>query len=319
MDKIKNSFDIYQLVTDQIIKILEEHKNLNYSSCWLPSTGEIMAYNPACHRNYNGLNIFILYYTARSRGYTQNRWMTLHQADECGAKVKKGEKSSMVTFWGRMYVDDKTRQNVTRKVKEILANGGKMPEGITVIPILKYYSVFNLEQMEAVPENLLFKGENPSYSEDDKNETAEEYILKSGARITYLADMGNCYYPTRDIIQLCPREQFKGAEAFYKTAFHELGHWTGHSSRLDRPMKHSFGSPEYAFEELIAELFSVFIAARCGFSSPITNNAAYIDSWLECLRSDKKFVLSASGKAQKAADFASSLVESFQAKEVTTC
>jgi len=308
MDKNTNYFDIYQIVTDKIIKILQEHKNLNYSSTWLPTTGEILAYNPASRRNYNGLNIFILYATARDRGYSQNRWMTLKQAGDCGARVRKGEKSAIVAFWGRVYLEEKTKKNVTRQVKQILEKGGALPEGVTVIPLLRYYNVFNLQQLEGVPENLIYKTEALSFSEDDKDGMAEEFISKTGAKIKYMPDMGNRYYPKLDIIQLCRRSQFKGAEAFYKTAFHELGHWTGHPTRLNRPMKSVFGTPEYAFEELIAELFSAFIAARCGFSSQISNNAAYIDSWLECLRSDKKFVLSASGKAQKAADFASEQV-----------
>lgn len=308
MNKNTNSFDIYQVVTDQIIQILEEHKNLDYTSTWLPTTGEIIAYNPASRRNYNGLNIFILYATARAKVFEQNRWLTLKQANDCGAKVRKGEKSAIVTFWGRVYLDENSKKNVTRQVNQILENGGTVPEGVTIIPLLRYYNVFNLQQLENVPENLLYKVETLTFSEEDKDESAEAFIRKTEANIKHVADIGNCYYPNLDVIQLCRREQFKGAEAFYKTAFHELGHWTGHPTRMNRPLKNPKGTPQYAFEELIAELFSAFISARCGFSSQISNNAAYIDSWLECLRSDKKFVLAASGKAQKAADFASELV-----------
>ena len=98
-------------------------------------------------------------------------------------------------------------------------------------------------------------------------------------------------------------------EAYYSVLFHELGHWTGHEKRMNRDIRNSFGSQDYAFEELVAEFFSAFVSAQNGFTSKITNNAAYIESWLTALENDKKFAFMAASKAQKASYFVTELVE----------
>jgi antirestriction protein ArdC len=308
MSKINEKTDIYQEVTDKIIELLETHKKLDYTSTWLPTHGEFIAYNPVSCHAYNGINILLLFISASIKGYKQNRWMTYKQALELGAYVRKGEESTMIIFYSKLYIDRKTAKNVTTQVKEILANGGAVPDGVDVVPFLSKHNVFNLEQLEQCPENLFFKGETLTFTEPDKDDLAEEFINRTGARIEYVENGGNCYFPVFDYIQLCKRNQFTGKEAFYATAFHELGHWTGHESRLNRQIKNKAKTPEYAFEELVAELFSAFTCARLGFASQITNNAAYIESWLTCLKNDKKFILQASGKAQKAADFACEMV-----------
>jgi len=308
MNKNKEKFDIYQMVTDQIIEILETHEKLNFTYSWTPSTGEILASNPVSKTIYRGFNQIYLCYVAQKNKYGQNRWLTVRQGNNLGARIKKGEKGRPITYWGRLYKDEKTGRNITAKIAKILAGGGEMQEGVKTTLLLRYYNVFNIEQFTDLPEKLFFKGETIQYTEPEKDELAEEFVTKTGARIAYVQDGGNCYYPIQDFIQLCDREQFKGKEAFYRTAFHELGHWTGHASRLNRPMKNRFGTPEYAEEELTAELFSAFTAARCGFTQQITNNAAYIKSWLSCLRGDKKFIFRASSQAQKAADFVGDLV-----------
>ncbi len=308
MNKINEKFDVYRMVTHQIIEILQTHQELNYTSTWTPTTGKIMASNPVSKNTYRGINQLYLCYVAQKEKFSQNRWITLHQGNELGATIKQGEKARPVTYWGKMYIDEKTGRNITEKVKQIIKAAGEIPNGVKLVRLLRYYNVFNIEQFENLPERLFYKGETISYTEPEKDETAEEFIINSGAKINYVRGDKNCYYPRLDFIQLCEREQFKGTEAFYKTAFHELGHWTGHATRLNREFDSVFGSTQYALEELIAELFSAFVSANCGFSSQITNNAAYIKSWLGALKDNKKFIFQASTEAQKAADFAAGLV-----------
>jgi antirestriction protein ArdC len=210
-----------------------------------------------------------------------------------------------------------------------LAAGGKVPEGVETIPYLKWYKVFNLDQLQqGLPEKLFFKGESLSFTEPEKDLAAEEFLGLTGANIRYMPysenlytilsgrQKANFYDPQADTIQLTLRSQFNEAQGFYRTAFHELGHWTGHKTRLSRDLSKPFGSPEYAKEELTAELFSAFSCANCGFSSQITNNAAYIQSWLTCLKDDKKFVFQASSKAQEAVRYTVELVASRLGQDV---
>ena len=171
---------------------------------------------------------------------------------------------------------------------------------------LKYYHVFNVFQTEGLPEEFYHIEEVKNLNQLEKDEEAEKLISRSGAVIRHVVDAGNFYDAFNDVITLCDPNQFKGTDAFYKTAYHEMGHWSGHESRLNRPLKNPYGSKEYAFEELIAELFSAYISGTCGFSSQITNNAAYIDSWLEVLKSDTHFVIKAAAQAQRAAEFVKS-------------
>jgi len=323
MNKNNKIFDIYEVVTNQIIEILETHKKLSFTKTWFPVSGEIFANNPVSGSVYQGLNQLILCFLAIKRGYTQNRWLTVNQSKQFDVYPRKGERGCIVTYVSRMFKNEKTGRNITNHVLEILQAGGTVPEGVETIPYLKWYKVFNLDQFaEGLPEKLFFHGESISFSEPEKDLAAEEYINLTGATIKYIPysenlytllsrqQKANFYCPDTDTIQLTERSQFKEKAGFYRTAFHELGHWSGHKTRLNRNLSGEFGTPEYAKEELIAELFSAFTAAHCGFASQITNNAAYIHSWLKCLKDDKKFIFQASGKAQEAAKFVSNLVAS---------
>jgi len=320
MNKNIKKFDIYQSVTRQIIEILESHQKTNYEKTWLSASGEIFASNPISKTVYNGLNQLYLSFLINKNQYSQNRWMTFRQGQNTGAKIKKGERSTIVTYYGRKYLDSKTGRNITKQVTEILKNGHPMPDNVDIIPIMKYYPVFNLNQFDNIPQELLFKGESIEYSQPEKDDFAEEILIKSGANIEYRRfqetfstiltnGSANYYLPSKDTIVLAERNQFTGKEAFYKTALHELGHWTGHKSRMNRDLSCANGSKQYALEELTAELFSAFMAARLGFVTQITNNAVYIKSWLKCLNDDKKFIFKASAMAQKACDYVSDLVE----------
>lgn len=300
-----NTFDIYHEITSQIIELLQHHQKLEYTQTWFPASGEILANNPVTGNTYTGINQLLLSWQQMKREYRLNRWITFNNGSRVGGKVKKGERSSIVTYVNRIYIDPETGRNITKKILSMKKKGLLVSdEDYKTIPFLRYYRVFNVEQFEDLPKDF-FHVEKPKigFTEEEKDETAENILHESGAAIKYRYQDGNWYNFVEDIIYLCEREQFKGREPFYKTAFHELGHWTGHANRLNRDMKNGFGSKAYAFEELVAELFSAFVSGHCGFTSQITNNAAYIQSWLQCLEKDTKFVVRAAAKAQQAMDY----------------
>ncbi|PLX05996.1 MAG: hypothetical protein C0596_16010 [Marinilabiliales bacterium] len=140
-------------------------------------------------------------------------------------------------------------------------------------------------------------------TEFEKNENAENLINNTSADIVYLPQNKAFYNHLEDKIYLPQRKQFVSSEAFYNVLFHELGHWSGHSTRLNRSLGNVFQSKEYGFEELIAEINAAFISALLGFKTKITDNVDYINSWLQVMRNDKKFVVQAASQAQKAADY----------------
>jgi len=298
--------EIYEQITNQLIEILKTHRNLNYSCNWTPA--EVMARNVVTGRYYNGFNQVYLSFIA-SRYYSFNRWLTFLQGKDLNATVRKGEHSRLVTFWKIKYYDKLTRKDLTAEIEEMIRSGISIPDNIIEIPFLRYYHVFNVAQFDHIPEQFLKPETNPSFTEYEKDVKAESFINNTGALIEYKAG-NSCYYMSvQDKIVLCKPEQFKGKEAYYSVLFHELGHWTGHEKRLNRDILNVFGTQDYAFEELVAEFFSAFVSAQNGFISKITNNAAYIESWLNALQDDKKFAIMAASKAQRAANYVSALVE----------
>lgn len=298
-------FDIYQQITNQLIEILDTHKKLDYSCNWTPA--EVTAKNVITGRPYSGFNQIYLSFVA-SRQYGFNRWLTFRQGNNLNASVKKGERSRMVTFWKFKYYDKNTGKDVTRQIEEIIKSGNSIPANVKEVPFLKYYNVFNVDQFDNLPKQYIVPEITPSFTEHEKDVKAEAYVNSTGAVIEYKS--GNeCYYiPSSDKIVLCKSEQFKGKEAYYSVLFHELGHWTGHEKRMNRDIRNTFGSQDYAFEELVAEFFSAFVSAENGFTSKITNNAAYIESWLNALEDDRKFAFLAASKAQKAVIYVDELV-----------
>jgi antirestriction protein ArdC len=233
--------DIYNQITTQLIEILDTHKNLNFSCNWTPP--EIFAKNVITGRHYNGFNQIYLSFEA-AKHYNFNRWITFLQGKSVKAHVKKGEQSRLVTFWTKKYYDKRTQLDVTEKVKSILERKEKLPDHIREVGLLRYYNVFNVEQFENLPEKFFTPDINPEFSESEKDIKSEFFINQTGATIEY-KNGNNCYYlPRQDKIVLCRPEQFKGTEAYYSVLINELGHWTGHTNRLNRDQIHNFGTKE---------------------------------------------------------------------------
>jgi antirestriction protein ArdC len=215
------------------------------------------------------------------QGYSSPVWLTYNQAAQAGGSVRKGEKGTAVFFW-----------NFTEKTN---AETGKLEK----IVFAKAYTVFNLDQCDNVPAPK----SAPQLSVFERNDAAEAVIAQTGAIIIHGGDRA-CYVQALDSIRLPERQSFLTADGYYSTAFHELGHWTGAKSRLDRTFGKAFGDEAYAAEELVAELTAAFVCGALGFDNPARDDhAAYLASWAKVLRSDPKAFITAAGKAQKAADF----------------
>ena len=234
---------------------------------------------------YSGINTLILWLRQSKTGFETSQWITFLQVKNLGGSVKKGEKATPIIFYKKIKLVDKKDEEEKEKT----------------IPMLKTYSVFNLSQTEGL-EHLI-----KSFSSKDKPlfqdvERAEQLIKKSKADISFAPVDKACYLPEDDKILMPKKQQFKNQEGFYSTMFHELSHWTGHKSRLDRPKGNKKGSKAYAFEELIAEISASFICCHLGFKYS-TQHSAYVKSWLKVLKEDKQAIFRASSKAQKATEF----------------
>ncbi|MVF24207.1 DUF1738 domain-containing protein [Methylocaldum sp. BRCS4] len=293
----EKSRDYRQELTDLIIRKLEEGA-APWQKPWKPGESGLFPHNPTTDKPYRGANALHLTLVAEIRNYNDPRWMTYKQAAEQGYQVRKGEKGTVVEYWKfheeRPVLDDQGQPVVDEET-------GK-PKTVTYAldkPRVFRAVVFNAKQMDNVPE---WKNE-PKQFDWDPSERAEQIIRESGARIFH--DQGDraFYSPYKDEIHLPGRDQFASAEAYYGTALHELGHWTGHSSRLNRDLAHPFGSEGYAKEELRAELASYFMSHRLGIAHDTDRHAAYVKSWIKVLREDKNEIFRASRDAERITDF----------------
>ena len=272
--------DIYQQITNQIISDLEKG-SLVWEKPWEGGFGG-MPKNVFSKSFYSGVNTVILWSRQSQLGAESSQWLTFRQVQKLNGRIRKGEKATCVIFYKKITIEDKeTEEEKT-------------------IPVLKTYPVFNLSQCEGLDHLKEVPDKKELSFEDTKQ--AEELIKASQARITFSYIDRACYKSLKDQILMPKKEQFKTGEGFYSTMFHELSHWTGHSSRLDRKQGNRFGSKEYAFEELIAEISASFICCQLGFKYS-TQHSAYVQSWIEVLKEDKTAIFRASSQAQKASEF----------------
>ncbi len=298
-----NTDQIYQNVTDTIIELLEDHL-LTYDRPWIGmGVDNDYARNPSTGKYYRGINQFLLSFMMMKKGFLKNQWATFKQIKSMNGKVRKGEKSTPVIFYKTAYVD-KDKKYYTPETINNMSQAQFKTLDIQAIPILKLYRVFNLQaQTDSLPEEYYDVQPVGELQDFEKDERAETLIKSTGAMIIEREGNDAYYDRVKDHIVLPLRGQFKGvAENYYSVTLHELGHWTGGTKRLNREFGQRFGDATYAKEELVAELISAFACAHLGFSKTITQNAAYIKSWLAVLKSDPKAVITAATAAQKGAD-----------------
>ncbi|MBU0752973.1 MAG: DUF1738 domain-containing protein [Gammaproteobacteria bacterium] len=277
--------DIYQAVTDRIIASLETGTP-PWIIPWTDHTA--LPSNLATGKPYRGINILMLSIEAMSRGYGDSRWVTLKQANELGAKVRKGEHGTSIVFFKFKEVEEEKDNGFTEASEE--------PK--RVVPMLRSYTVFNTSQLEFLPERFELRG-TPAWQPIGE---AEQLLYASGAVIRHGGNRA-FYSPSEDMIRLPPPAWFPDSDDYYAVALHELTHWTGHPQRLNRMLGKRHGIDAYAYEELVAEMGAAFLCAYCGLPARL-EHASYIDHWLDALKRDKRLIFVAAGAAQKAADYA---------------
>ena len=244
---------------------------------------------------YRGVNVLLLWGEAMERGYAAPMWMTYRQAQELGGQVRKGETGSMVVFANRV-------------TKTETGDSGEDVE--REIPVMKAYTVFNVEQIDGLPERFrplprpaLPPADGLQAPTLQPHAVAEAFFAATGAAFRHGGHQA-FYAPAQDVIQLPPLPAFRDAEAYASTKAHELVHWTGHPSRSARAFGKRFGDQAYAFEELVAEIGAAFLCAHLGVTPEIReDHAAYLAHWLTVLQQDKRAVFSAASHAQRAVDY----------------
>ena len=258
-----------------------------------PEGSDLPPYNPVTGTRYRGLNSFVLSSECTERGYSDPRWTTYRGAKKAGAQVRKGEKGVGVEYW-----KFPTREQEDR-VREAIA-AGEEPEKLRIIH--RTYTVFNAEQIEGLP---ALEGALEEVNQWEACERAEALLRASGARIEHRCGNRAFYRPSEDLIVLPKQQQFHSPQAYYSTALHELGHWTGHASRLDRTelMKGAFGSAEYAKEELRAEMTSVTVNGMLRLPHDPDSHAAYVGSWIKALEEDPNELRYAARDAGRMSDY----------------
>ena len=272
--------DIYEMVTDRIIEQLEK----GYIPWQKPWTGvHDGAYNRISNKPYSLLNQMLLSKTGEYASFKQ--WT------ELGGHIRKGEKAEIVTFWKIQQIEEENE------------DGEKI---IKQLPLLRYYNVFHISQVEGVKPKSIDLNELQPIEEAERIKT--EYMQREHIKILEKVTDKAFYSPSLDYIQVPCKEQYQNIEEFYSTLFHEMTHSTGHKNRLDREDVKDcmyFGSENYSKEELCAELGSAFLINKLGIASSksFNNSTAYIQSWLRVLKNDKKFIISASSRAEKAVKY----------------
>lgn len=280
---------LYDEVTAKIIDQLEEGI-FPWVRPWSKSLAAPgLPRNAVTQRAYSGINILILWGAVIEDGYPSQDWLTFRQAVAAGGCVRKGERGRTV-FYADRFVPKAERESDA---------GSNESEDARGIAFLKRFTVFNVAQCEGLPGGLT--AEPAALPERELHEHAEALIAATGA--DFRIGGAEAYYaPCADYVQVPPQPAFHHQIDYYRTALHELGHWTGHASRLARNQTGRFGSAAYAREELVAELASAFLCAALGIA-PTVRHADYLGSWLAVLRDDNRAIFRAASQASKAAEF----------------
>ena len=288
-------------VSDEIIDLIKRGL-APWQKPWKP--GE--SYTPenlSTGKRYTGGNSLYLMSRGIRRGFGDNRWGTYRQIAEAGGQVRKGERGTKVLFY-----TDRAREAVKDEDGKPL----KDKKGETVyqehqrgFPVVRQYTVFNVEQADGL--DLPPRTARPA-PEWKTHQEADQFIHASGVKVAHVAGDRAYYSLNNDQVVLPEREQFSTANGYYQTALHELGHATGHPDRMDRDslkegLDKGFGSPEYAREELRAEISAMMTGERVGVGHDPKRGAAYVENWVKVLEEDPREIHRAAAEAQRMSDY----------------
>ena len=280
---------LYDEITDKIIAELEAGC-VPWVQPWGTSASKAplaIPRNASTDRQYSGINILILWGAAIERGFTGQSWLTFRQALSLGGHVRKGERGITLVYADRFVPKDEKRR------------AREDGEEAQAIPFLKRFTVFNTDQCEELPDNIATAAPPPQLG---MIEPAIEALIKASGITFHIGGDRAFYAPAEDYVQVPPPQAYFEPINWHRTALHELGHATGHRSRLNRDQSASYGTRKYAFEELVAELCAAFGCASLGIV-PTVRHADYIGYWLEILREDNRAIVRAASQASKAADY----------------
>jgi antirestriction protein ArdC len=275
----------YQQVTDRIISMLEKGVR-PWSQSW---NAHARGGRPLRHDGtpYRGANVLNLWAAGMARGFTSPYWLTYKKAQEMGAQVKRGAKSELAFFVGTVKrTEERDGEDVER-----------------TISFLKAYNVFNASEVEGLGARYYAPAECPVLDEANRILEVDRFMAATGAKIHHGG--GRAFY-RRDTDEVYMPEfgSFDSASAYYGTALHVLTHWTGAEKRLDRTFGKLFGDPDYAFEELVAELGAAYLSADLRINAePREDHASYISGWLKALRDDNRNIFRAAAYAERAAGY----------------
>lgn len=282
--------DIYTRITSRIVADLEAGVR-PWTRPWQDGHAAGRITRPLRHNGmpYAGINILMLWGEACAEGYSAPFWMTYRQAKELGGHVRKGEKGAPVVYANKL-----TRTEVDEKTGEAFE---------AEIPYMKGYTVFNVEQIEGLPEHFYSRPEPPAGG-PERIWPVENFFAAVGAETVHGGAEAS-YSVSLDRIRMPFIDFFRDAESYYATLAHEVTHWTRHPNRLAREFgRKKWDDEGYAMEELVAELGAAFLCADLEITPEIReDHAAYIASWLQVLKNDKRAIFAAAAHAQRAADF----------------
>lgn len=293
----KNFKPLQEQIAEKLIAALQEGTS-PFQKPWTDdnSSGYVTPINPTTGKNYRGMNAFWL----AMQGYDDPRWLTFKQAAANKWSVMKGAKSTMITYVKKFDV----RPMLDEQGKPVRDADGK-PRTHTVKldrPMFINALVFNAEQIHGMPERLRTPSEAAAGQQWSAIDRAEQIIRSSQAVVRHGGN--EAYYsPLLDRIQLPKKEQFDSAAKYYATLLHELGHWSGHETRLNRDLTNRYGSPGYAKEELRAEIASLMLGSELNIGHNFGQHAAYVESWIKVLKDDPGELFKASADAQRITDY----------------
>lgn len=281
--------DLYQEVTDRIIAEMEARRlpwvkpwDTKHAAC---AVG--LPRNAVSGKSYSGINILLLWGAVIERGFPGQLWLTFKQAKALGGTVRKGERGTVIVYADR-FIPDQEREQAKQDDREAV-----------VVPFLKRYRVFNAAQCDGLPDRATRQvSQLPAVEVQPE---ADRLAEATGADIRIGGDRA-FYAPEQDYVRVPPQPAFRASIDYYRTLFHELGHWTGHASRLDRDQSGRGKTKTYAREELVAELCAAFVCATLSIK-PTVRHADYLGAWLDVLKEDKRAIFRAASQASKAADF----------------